>query len=96
MRRIDASAAQVTNAAQAAADRDRGGAITAAQCRERYGLTDDEIAMLGPPRLGAPQPGSREPTQVYRVEAVLELLERLRSEREPAAVPDDVAARGAA
>jgi hypothetical protein len=83
-----------------------------AQCRERYGLTDDEIAMLGPPRLGAPQPGSGEPTQVYRIEAVLELLERLPPEREareraaaeasstrpgaPAAVHDDEAARGAA
>jgi hypothetical protein len=91
--------------AQAAADRDRGGAISVAQCRERYGITDDELATLGRPRIGAPRPGSSEPTQVYRLEAVLELLERLRPGREarqraavevgisqlgaPAVVPDD-------
>ena len=78
MRRIDPSALE----AQAAADRDRGGAISVAQCRERYGLNDDELAMLGPPRLGAPRPGSDEPTQVFRLEVVLELLDGLHIEHE--------------
>jgi hypothetical protein len=101
MRRTDPFALE----AQAAADRDRGGTITAEQCRRQYGLNDDELVALGPPRLGAPQPGSREPRKVYRLESVLELVvERLRPERgarvtqlgTPAAVHDDEAARGAA
>jgi hypothetical protein len=81
MRRIDPSVL-VTDAAQAAADRDRGGMVTAEQCRRQYGLKDAEIAMLGPPRIGAPLPGSGEPTQVFRLEVVLELVERLQPECE--------------
>ena len=96
MRRLDPSVL-VTNVAQQAADRDRGGMVTLAQCRRHYGLTDNELAALGPPRIGRSGPGSGEPTQVYRVEAVLELVERLRPERgarvtqlgTPAAVHDD-------
>lgn len=92
MGRTDPSALE----AQAAADRDHGALVTVAQCRERYGLTDAELTMLGPPRIGAPRPGSGEPTQVFRIEVVLELLERLRPARAPAAVHDDEVARGAA
>jgi hypothetical protein len=105
MRSTDRSA--LGREAQAAADRDRGATIIEVQCRERYALTDDELAALGPPRIGAPWPGSREPTKVFRLEVVLELLKRLHIEREareraaaearitqlgaPAAVPEDEA-----
>lgn len=54
------------------------GLISLTKCRKEYGLTNDELAALGPPRIGSPQPGSRETTKVYRLEDVLELVERLR------------------
>lgn len=56
--------------------------ITKTQCRRRYGLSQAEIASLGRPRIGAPRGGSNRPSQLYRLDEVLALVERLRPERE--------------